>query len=74
MKRVSLSLPDELYERLRREASQKKISMGRLIREKLEARPASRARRHKLDPLLQVSGIGNDGRLTQRIDDELYGI
>ncbi len=59
MKRTSIVLPDELHERLRREAFHKKVSMGRLIRSKLQGRTVARGRKSKVDPLLEVAGIGS---------------
>ncbi len=73
MRRTSIVLPDELHERLRQEAFHKKISMGRLIRTKLEGRTRARPRKSKTDPLLEVSGIGKGGNLARGIDEALYG-
>ncbi len=72
MKRTTIVLPDELHERLRREAFLKRTSVSRLIRNKLDGKPDAAARRRQ-DPLLVVSGIGRSGRLTQGIDEALYG-
>ena len=74
MKRTTIVLPDELHEQLRREAFRKRVSMARLIRTKLQGQPLGRRRRWKVDPLLEVSGIGRDGKLAERIDEALYGI
>ncbi len=74
MKRTTIVLPDELHEDLRREAFQKRVSMAELIRSRLDRKPGSNSKkRRKLDPLLAVSGIGHDGKLTEDIDEALYG-
>ena len=48
--------------------------MAELIRSKLQAKPAAWFRSPKADPLLEVAGLGSDGRLSAAIDEELYGI
>ena len=48
--------------------------MAELIRSRLqEARPRTK-RRAKVDPLLEVAGLGRDGRLTAGIDEDIYGV
>jgi Arc/MetJ-type ribon-helix-helix transcriptional regulator len=75
MKRTTVVLPDKLHEELRQEAFSRRVSMAELIRARLERRPRSRARSGwRNDPLLKVSGIGNDGKLAEGIDEALYGI
>ena len=74
MKRTTIFLPEDLHENLRQEAFRARISMAELIRSKLRAKPATRSRSAKTDPLLEVAGLGSDGRLTASIDEELYGI
>ena len=74
MKRTTIVLPDNLHEDLRREAFRKRVSMAGLIRSRLERRPRSGGKRQSMeDPLLAMSGIGNDGKLTKDIDHALYG-
>jgi hypothetical protein len=75
MKRTTIFLPDELHERLRREAFRSRVSMAHLIRSRLEGTSRARTRRRPIkDPLLEVSGIGSDGKLAEGIDEALYGI
>ncbi len=74
MKRTTVFLPEELHENLRQEAFHARVSMAELIRSKLRTQPRARSRSAKADPLLEVAGLGNDGRLTAAIDEELYGI
>jgi predicted transcriptional regulator len=71
MKRTTIFLPDEVHERLRREAFAARISMARLIRARLEQGTARRRIRDG-DPLAGVEGIVQDGRLTEGIDEALY--
>ena len=76
MKRTTVVLSDDLHEELRQEAFRKRLSMAALIRSRLErGKSASGRRRRRVleDPLLAVSGIGHDGKLTQGIDEALYG-
>jgi len=71
MKRTTIFLPEDVHERLRREAFHTHVSMAELIRARLE-RPAQR-RRNRPDPLARVEGIVRDGALSQGIDEALYG-
>jgi hypothetical protein len=71
MKRTTIFLPDEVHERLRREAFAARISMARLIRSRLE-KGSVRRRTRGGDPLARVEGIVQDGRLTEGIDEALY--
>ena len=74
MRRTTIFLPEELHENLRQEAFGARVSMAALIRSKLQAKAATRPRGPQTDPLLEVAGLGSDGRLTAAIDEELYGI
>ena len=73
MKRTTVVLPDELHERLRREAFRSRVSMGELIRSRLDRREGKRGK-WKADPLRKVEGIGSDGKLAEGIDEALYGL
>jgi hypothetical protein len=66
-------LPDDLHERLRREAFAARVSMAELIRGRLE-RGGRRRRRSAgtADPLALVEGIVRDGRLSEDVDEALY--
>ena len=73
MKRTTIFLPEELHERLRREAFRSKITMAELIRSKLSG-PRRRAKRKKfVDPILRVAGICSGPPISGDIDEELYG-
>lgn len=72
MKRTTLFLPDELHERLRREAFSSGVSMAELIRRRLERRGPRRPASRKKDPLAAVEGIVNDGQLSQALDQAIY--
>lgn len=72
MKRTTLFLPDELHERLRREAFSSRVSMAELIRRRLERGGPRRPAARKPDPLAEVEGIVRDGRLSQDLDEALY--
>jgi len=74
VKRTTVLLPEELHERLRREAFRQRISMAELIRSLL-ARTNGRRRRRvgSSDPLAKVEGIVHDGKLSTGIDEALYG-
>ncbi len=74
VKRATILLPDELHERLRREALHAKVSMAQLIRAQLESKSRGKRVSGSLaDPLERVEGIIQDGGLSARIDVELYG-
>ena len=72
MKRTTLFLPDELHERLRREAFSSRVSMAELIRQRLERRGPRRRAAGGADPLAAVEGIVRDGRLSQDLDEAIY--
>ena len=76
MKRTTIFLPEDLHERLRREAFRNRVSMAELIRTRLQGGRSGRRRRTRplRDPLLEVAGIISDGTLNQNLDEELYGI
>ena len=70
MKRTTIFLPDDLHQRLRREAFAAHVSMAELIRTRLDR---SKRRAHiKTDPLKKVEGIVQDGHLSEGIDEALY--
>jgi hypothetical protein len=71
MKRTTIFLPDDVHERLRREAFAARISTARLIRARLEEGSAPRPARGG-DALAKVEGIVQDGRLTEGIEEALY--
>jgi len=64
-------LPDDLHERLRREAFAARVSMAELIRGRLE-RGGRRRSAGTADPLALVEGIVRDGRLSEDVDEALY--
>jgi hypothetical protein len=72
MKRTTVFLPDALHENLRQEAFRTRVSMAEIIRMRLElgARPAGKPGR---DPLARAEGAVRHGRLSQDIDEALYG-
>ncbi|HEV2198475.1 MAG TPA: hypothetical protein VGR73_01545 [Bryobacteraceae bacterium] len=74
MKRTTVFLPEDIHERLRRDAFRARISMAELIRMRLRppVEGASRSRRAS-DPLLKVAGICRGDLLSGDIDSELYG-
>ena len=72
MKRTTIFLPDELHERLRREAFSSRVSMAELIRKRLERRGPRRPADRRADPLAAVEGIVRDGRLSKDVDEALY--
>jgi hypothetical protein len=77
MKRTTIFLPDDLHERLRREAFHARVSMAELIRSRLDQavpRRKRQLRRVEDDPLLKVAGIIRDGALTQNLDEEIYDL
>jgi len=71
MKRTTVFLPEPLHESLREESFRLRVSMAEIIRMRLElgARPA-KARR---DPLAKAEGAVKNGKLSQNIDEALYG-
>ena len=77
MRRTTIFLPEELHERLRREAFRSRVSMASLIRNRLAGRlPVTKRRKPKLDPILAVAGIchGTGPLASKDIDKHLYGI
>ena len=75
MRRTTVFLPEELHERLRREAFRARVSMASLIRNRLDTpTPGKKSRKVKKDPLLAVAGIYKGAaRLSKNIDQEIYG-
>ena len=73
MKRTTILLPESLHETLRQEAVRLGVTMSQLIRSKLLDSAGCTAA-VQTDPLLEVAGIVRNGRLTEGIDEELYGI
>lgn len=71
VKRTTIFLPDDLHEQLRQEAFRSKVSMAQLIRSRLRQRKSPHSR---LDSLAEVEGIIHDGKLSQGVDEALYGI
>jgi len=75
MKRTTIFLPDDLHERLRQEAFRARLSMAEVIRLRLERRSSrNKKRRPVADPLLKAAGVCRGPQLSERIDEELYGI
>ena len=75
MRRTTIFLPDDLHEELREEAFRRRISMAELVRSRLDrGRAKRRKRRVQDDPLLRVAGICSGGRLSEGIDEAVYGI
>jgi hypothetical protein len=75
MKRVTIFLADDLYERLRLDALWTGSSLAEVIRSRLEWRSSSGKKRGPAaDPLLRAAGICRGPELSKRIDRELYGI
>jgi hypothetical protein len=74
MTRATIFLPDDLREQLRQEAFRSRLSMAQIIRLRLERpTPSPKKQKPKTDPLLKVAGICRVPRLSERIDEELYG-
>jgi hypothetical protein len=71
MRRTTVFLPDGLHENLRQEAFRVRVSMAELIRIRLESK--SPARKPQRDPLAEVEGTVSNGKLSQSIDEALYG-
>jgi hypothetical protein len=63
LKRTTVFLPDELHQRLRREALARHVSMAALIPARLKKSGAYPRAKGK-DPLARVEGIVHDGTLT----------
>jgi hypothetical protein len=75
MRRTTIFLPDDLHERLRQEAFRARLSMAEVIRLRLERRTSrSKKRRPVADPLLKAAGVCRGPQISDRIDEELYGI
>ena len=75
MKRTTIFLPEDLHERLRQEAFRARLSMAEVIRLRLERRTSgSKKRRPVADPLLKAAGVCSGPQLSERIDEDLYGI
>ncbi len=74
MKRTTVFLPEELHEQLRQEAFRSRVSIAQLIRLRLQRRRPREGPVPRRDPLAEVEGIGQDGTLSQGIDEALYGI
>jgi len=72
MKRTTIFLPEGLHESLRQEAFRTRVSMAEIIRLRLEpgTRPWGKPQR---DPLAEAEGAVRHGRLSQDIDEALYG-
>jgi len=73
MKRTTIFLPDALHENLRQEAFRTRISMAELIRLRLELKAPRAAHQSRRDPLAEAEGAVRHGRLSQDIDEALYG-
>jgi hypothetical protein len=73
MHRTTILLPDDLYERLRRESFAKKKSVASLIRERLTEVSPKEEEFTGPHPLDSVIGIASAGGLTTEIDEDLYG-
>ena len=74
IKRITIRLPEDLHERLRREASEAGTSMSALIRSKLEQKSALRTSIPRNGPLDEFIGSLSDGTLTENLDEELYDL
>jgi predicted CopG family antitoxin len=73
VKRITISISEELRERLRQEAFRSRMSMSELICSRLERTNYRLKRRAGApDPLAEVEGIVRDGRLTCDVDQALY--
>lgn len=74
MRRTTIFLPEDLHERLRRDAFRAKTSMAELIRSRL-AGPAPEHRKTRVgrDAILKVAGLFSGAALSDDIDDSLYG-
>ena len=73
MKRLTILLPEDVYEQLRRDAFRAKSSMADLIRKRLQGSvEGPRRRRKTVDPILRVAGICRGHAFSNDIDDALY--
>jgi hypothetical protein len=72
MKRTTVFLPDTLHEDLRQEAFRTRVTMAEIIRLRLELGARQPAKPHR-DPLAKAEGSVRHGRLSQDIDEALYG-
>jgi len=72
MKRTTIFLPDSLHESLRQEAFRTRVSMAELIRLRLEL-GAGPSHNRRADPLAKAEGTIRHGKLSQHIDEALYG-
>jgi hypothetical protein len=73
MRRTTISLPDQLHEELRREASRAGLSMAEVIRLRIQTPAKAQAKRKAIaDPLLKVAGVCGGAVISANIDDELY--
>ncbi len=72
MKRTTVFLPEDVHDRLRREAFEAHVSMAHLIRRRLEGRGRSGRPQAAADPLAKMEGIVRDGHLSEGIDEGLY--
>jgi len=66
LRRTTIFLPDELHERLRRDALRANVSMAELIRIRLQRSAASS------DPILKVAGVCRGPALSNDVDDSVY--
>jgi hypothetical protein len=70
---MTIFLPDELHEQLRRDAFQAKTSMAELIRARLRSAAHPREKRDGAwDPILKVAGVCCPS-FSDAIDESLYG-
>lgn len=72
MKRTTVFLPDPLHESLRQEAFRTRVSMAEIIRLRLEL-GVRQPDKPRGDPLAKAEGAVRHGRLSQDIDEALYG-
>ena len=73
--RTTIVLPARLHEELRREAFERRMSLGAVIRMRLEAKPAvPSAPPAEADPILAIAGLADTGTLTRNLDEDLYDI
>lgn len=73
VRRTSISLPEALYQSLRRAAVRNNTSLAEFIRSRLrESLERSRFRDSK-DPILRVAGVARGPVLSAGIDEFSYG-